>query len=182
MAQRSLANQINAAAAIATRGGLLQVGEVNVNAANINIAIDDARSTTSMNTVNSSALTFARGNRDIDIYLRNGKVVIDAAITQWLATQAPFANLSQEDVEKMGEEACSTAEDADQLCCETEENIRKWISTARLELNKNDANNRRILHRICTFVDRKRRQFEKNGLIMTNGNDRDASKRHLPIF
>ena len=166
MAQRSLASQLNAAAAAAaTPGGSLQVGEVNVNAANAND--DDARSTTSMNTVVSSASTFARGNRDIDIYLRNGKTAIDAAVTQWLATRKPFDKLSQEDVERMGEEACSAAEDADQLRCETGENIRKWISTARLELNKNDPDDRRILHRVCTFVDRKRRQFDDNGLIMT---------------
>ena len=166
MAQRSLASQLNAAAAAAaTPGGSLQVGEVNINAANAND--DDARSTTSMNTVVSSASTFARGNRDIDIYLRNGKTAIDAAVTQWLATRKPFDKLSQEDVEKMGEEACSAAEDADQLRCETGENIRKWISTARLELNKNDPDDRRILHRVCTFVDRKRRQFDENGLIMT---------------
>ena len=86
MAQRSLASQLNAAAAAAaTPGGSLQVGEVNINAANAND--DDARSTTSMNTVVSSASTFARGNRDIDIYLRNGKTAIDAAVTQWLATR-----------------------------------------------------------------------------------------------
>ena len=81
--------------------------------------------------------------------------------------RAPYANKSHDDVEAMGEDAASAAEDVDQLRFTTGNNIRKWISTARMELNKNDETDRHILHRICTYVDRKRRTFEKNGYIMT---------------
>ena len=168
MAHRSLANELNAAAAgVSTPGGSIQIGEVNVGAANPNTVDDDAHSNCSMNTVRSSASTFAGGNREIDAYLRNGKIAIEAAITRWLAMRAPYANKSHDDVEAMGEDAATAAEDVDQLRYTTGNNIRKWISTARMELNKNDETDRHILHRICTYVDQKRRTFEKNGYIMT---------------
>ena len=116
MAHRSLANELNAAAAgVSTPGGSVQVGELNVGALNANAVDDDARSNCSMNTVRSSTSTFAGGNREIDAYLRNGKIAIDAAITQWLAMRAPYADKSHDDVEAMGEDAASAAEDVDQL-------------------------------------------------------------------
>ena len=110
--------------------------------------------------------TFAGGERKIDIYLRNTRVIIDADMKAWRQKRDIFGNMTQKEIEDISEEAATAAEDCDQLRMETGKLIKTWVLHAVENLTTTDANDKHIRFRVAKYVNRQRATFEKYGFLM----------------
>ena len=111
---RSLSQQLEAAAtAQPTPGGSQQVQEVLVGAVNPPLTDDNI---SMISGASSTVSNFAGGERRIDVYLRDTRVIIDAEMRAWKTKIQVFAGRKQEEIEALeNEEAVTAAEDCDQL-------------------------------------------------------------------
>ena len=165
---RSLSQQLEAAAtAQPTPGGSQQVQEVLVGAVNPPLTDDNI----SMISGTSTVSNFAGGERRIDVYLRDTRVIIDAEMRAWKTKIQVFAGRKQEEIEALeNEEAVTAAEDCDQLVRAIGKQLKVWILHACDNLTTTDPVDKEIRYRIAKYVDRKRAIFEKYGFVM----DKDA--------
>ena len=168
---RSLSQQLEAAAAAQpTPGGSHQVHEVVVGAV---APLPNDDNVSMISGASSAASNFAGGDRKIDVYLRETRVIIDAEMRAWRTKVQVFAGRKQADLEALeNEEAITAAEDCDQLVRSMGKNLRTWIMTACDNLTTTEPLDKEIRCRIARYVDRKRATFAKIGFIM----DKDAAK------
>ena len=143
---------------------MAQVREFVVGAASSAPLQDD---NVSMISTTSSTSVFAGGERNIDVYLRDTRVIIDEEIKAWRARRRIFGNNTQKEIEAMDDEDATTAaEDCDQLRTAVGNCIRTWVTYAVDNLNMTDAHDRHICFRVAKYVNRKRASFRNYGFLM----------------
>ena len=170
---RSLSQQLDAAAAAhPTPGGSLQVREVVVGAVPPPLQDDNI---SMISCASSAATSFAGGERAIEVYLRETRVIVNADIKIWRAKVEAFAGKKQHEIESMDDEDVVTeAEDCDQLKRSIGRQLKTWVKEACDHLTTTDPLDRDIRYRMAKYIARKGATFEKHGFLM----DVDAKKHN----
>ena len=122
----------------------------------------------------SAATSFAGGERAIEVYLRETRVIVNADIKIWKAKVEAFAGKKQHEIELMDDEDVVTAaEDCDQLKRSIGKQLKTWVMEACDHLTITDPLDRDIRYRMAKYIARKGAMFKKHGFLM----EEDA-KRH----
>ena len=123
----------------------------------------------------SAATSFAGGERAIEVYLRETRVIVNADIKIWKAKVEAFAGKKQHEIESMDDEDVVTAaEDCDQLKRSIGKQLKTWVMEACDHLTITDPLDKDIRYRMAKYIARKGATFKKYGFLM----DVDA-KKHI---